>query len=210
MNFLNKISKFALVALVMVAVVACQKSEEKAPASANMPKQANENMTIRYVDADTLLKFYNLAKDFNESATRMQNQLDALQKTQEDKIRNLQASFAQKEKNNVYATNPQQAQADQAAYQNAMEAAQKAIAAKQEEIAKVLEDNQKELNDKISKFLEEYAKEKGYDMILNKAATFYVDPKFDVTSDVVEQLNKQYTKVAKPQDTKEEAPKKDK
>ena len=33
-------------------------------------------------------------------------------------------------------------------------------------------------------------------MILNKAATFYVDPKFDVTSDVVERLNKEYTKVA--------------
>ena len=33
-------------------------------------------------------------------------------------------------------------------------------------------------------------------MILNKAATFYIDPKFDVTSDVVEQLNKAYTKVA--------------
>ena len=152
--------------------------------------------TVRYVDADTLLKFYNLAKDYNESATRMQNQLDALQKAQEDKIRNLQASFAQKEKNNVYATNPQQAQADQATYQNAMAAAQKAVANKQEEIAKILQENQKDLNDKINEFLKKYAKEKGYDMILNKAATFYIDPKYDVTSDVVEQLNKAYTKVA--------------
>ena len=126
----------------------------------------------------------------------MQNQLDALQKAQEDKIRNLQASFAQKEKNNVYATNPQQAQADQATYQNAMAAAQKAVANKQEEIAKILQENQKDLNDKINEFLKKYAKEKGYDMILNKAATFYIDPKYDVTSDVVEQLNKAYTKVA--------------
>ena len=126
----------------------------------------------------------------------MQNQLDALQKAQEDKIRNLQASFAQKEKNNVYATNPQQAQADQATYQNAMAAAQKAVANKQEEIAKILQANQKDLNDKINEFLKKYAKEKGYDMILNKAATFYIDPKYDVTSDVVEQLNKAYTKVA--------------
>lgn len=100
MNFLNKLSKLALVALVMVGFAACQGEQkgEKAPESANMPKQANENMTVRYVDADTLLKFYNLAKDYNESATRMQNQLDALQKAQEDKIRNLQASFAQKER----------------------------------------------------------------------------------------------------------------
>ena len=126
----------------------------------------------------------------------MQNQLDALQKAQEDKIRNLQASFAQKEKNNVYATNPQQAQADQATYQNAMSAAQKAVANKQEEIAKILQENQKDLNDKINEFLKKYAKEKGYDMILTKAATFYIDPKYDVTSDVVEQLNKAYTKVA--------------
>ena len=198
MNFLNKLSKLALVALVMVGFAACQGEQkgEKAPESANMPKQANENMTVRYVDADTLLKFYNLAKDYNESATRMQNQLDALQKAQEDKIRNLQASFAQKEENNVYATNPQQAQADQATYQNAMAAAQKAVANKQEEIAKILQENQKDLNDKINEFLKKYAKEKGYDMFLNKAATFYIDPKYDVTSDVVEQLNKAYTKVA--------------
>lgn len=199
MNFLHKLSTLALVALTLVGFAACssdKKADDKAPASANMPKQANENMTVRYVDADTLLKFYNLAKDYNESATRMQNQLDALQKAQEDKIRNLQASFAQKEKNNVYATNPAQAQADQATYQNAMNAAQKAVSNKQEEIAKILQENQKDLNDKINEFLKKYAKEKGYDMILNKAATFYVDSKFDVTSDVVEQLNKEYTKVA--------------
>ena len=75
-------------------------------------------------------------------------------------------------------------------------AAQKAVGAKQEEIAKILEENQTDLNNKINDFLKKYAKEKGYDMILNKAATFYVDPKFDVTSDVVERLNKEYTKVA--------------
>ena len=197
MEFLNRISKFAFVALLFVAMASCQ-GEKKAevPASANMPKQANENMTVRYVDADTLLKFYNLAKDYNESATRMQNQFDALQKAQDEKLRNLQASFAQKQKNNVYATNPQQAQADQARYQNAVVAAQKAVGAKQEEIAKILEENQTDLNNKINDFLKKYAKEKGYDMILNKAATFYVDPKFDVTSDVVERLNKEYTKVA--------------
>ena len=197
MEFLNRISKFAFVALLFVAMASCH-GEKKAevPASANMLKQANENMTVRYVDADTLLKFYNLAKDYNESATRMQNQFDALQKAQDEKLRNLQASFAQKQKNNVYATNPQQAQADQATYQNAVVAAQKAVGAKQEEIAKILEENQTDLNNKINDFLKKYAKEKGYDMILNKAATFYVDPKFDVTSDVVERLNKEYTKVA--------------
>lgn len=197
MEFLNKISKIVVVALITVAVASCQgDKKEEVPASANMPKQANENVVVRYVDADTLLKFYNLAKDYNESATRMQNQFDALQKAQDEKLRNLQASFAQKQKNNVYATNPQQAQADQAAYENAVMAAQKAVGAKQEEIAKILEENQTDLNNKINDFLKKYAKEKGYDMILNKAATFYIDPKFDVTSDVVDRLNKEYTKVA--------------
>ncbi|MGM9868401.1 MAG: OmpH family outer membrane protein [Sodaliphilus sp.] len=194
---MNRISKVAFMALLIVAMASCQgEKKEQVPASANMPKQANENMTVRYVDADTLLKFYNLAKDYNESATRMQNQFDALQKAQDEKLRNLQASFAQKQKNNVYATNPQQAQADQATYENAVVAAQKAVGAKQEEIAKILEENQTDLNNKINEFLKKYAKEKGYDMILNKAATFYVDPKFDVTSDVVDRLNKEYTKVA--------------
>ena len=41
------------------------------------------------------------------------------------------------------------------------------------------------------------AKQKGYDMVLRKSATLYIDPKYDVTQDVIEGLNKRYNKVAK-------------
>ena len=34
-------------------------------------------------------------------------------------------------------------------------------------------------------------------MVLRKSATLYIDPKYDVTKEVIEGLNKRYTKVAK-------------
>ena len=38
---------------------------------------------------------------------------------------------------------------------------------------------------------------KGFDVILKKEATMYIDSKYDVTKDVIEGLNKNYVKVKK-------------
>ena len=52
-------------------------------------------------------------------------------------------------------------------------------------------------NDSIHNFLSDYAKKNNYDMILFKSATGYINPSFEVTDEVIEGLNKRYTKVAK-------------
>ncbi len=199
MNFSSRI-KFAALASLMVMAAACGEQNQKQGSGneAKMPKAAQEQaLVIRYVDADTLMSQYNLAKDYNESSIRMQNALDAKRKNLSQNIQSLQNEFANKEKNNVYATNPQQAQADQSRYQKALNDAQQQIEAEQARNAKQLQENNKALNDSVNNFLKAYAKENGYDVILNKAATFYIDPKCDVTADVVKGLNARYTKVAK-------------
>ena len=197
MKFSSKISTLAFVAALALSVVSCGNSDNKGGNKPALPKQDNESMTIRYIDTDSLLKQYNLAKDFDEASTNMQNKYDAAQKAQRQKVQALQAKFAEKEKNNVYATNPQQAQADQATLQKAANDAQNELAKLQESLAKEAEANQKQLTDSITNFLKDYAKQKGYDMIINKAAGFYMDEKYDVTDDVVKGLNERYTKVAK-------------
>ena len=62
---------------------------------------------------------------------------------------------------------------------------------------KTLQENSQQLQDSIDNYVKIYAKQKGYDMILSKASTFYIDPKYDVTDEVVKGLNQRYTKVAK-------------
>ena len=50
---------------------------------------------------------------------------------------------------------------------------------------------------KFIAFSQDYAKKNNYDMILFKSATGYINPSLEVTDEVIEGLNKRYTKVAK-------------
>ena len=55
--------------------------------------------------------------------------------------------------------------------------------------------NTQQLNDSVDKYIAEYAKTKGYSMILRKAATWYVGDVDDVTADIIKGLNERYVKV---------------
>jgi outer membrane protein len=57
------------------------------------------------------------------------------------------------------------------------------------------------LQDSLDHFLADYNKTKKYDMIVNKAAVLYADNRFDITSEVVNGMNKRYNKDAAPADT---------
>lgn len=195
MNFSRKMTKFVMMAALMLAAVSCnQKQPQAKPA---LPKQANESMVIRYIDPDSITKNYNLAKDFKELTITMQNNLDAAQKVQQQNLQNLESEFQAKEKKNVYATDQAQAQADQDRYQKAVNDAQSKLAEMRSKMEKTLQENSQQLQDSIDNYVKIYAKQKGYDMILSKASTFYIDPKYDVTDEVVKGLNQRYTKVAK-------------
>ena len=102
MNFSRKMTKFVMMAALMLAAVSCnQKQPQAKPA---LPKQANESMVIRYIDPDSITKNYNLAKDFKELTITMQNNLDAAQKVQQQNLQNLESEFQAKEKKNVYSS----------------------------------------------------------------------------------------------------------
>jgi outer membrane protein len=56
---------------------------------------------------------------------------------------------------------------------------------------------QQTVNDSIEAFIKEYNAKRGYDAILFKAATLYINPELDITDEVVEGLNARYNKVKK-------------
>ena len=102
----------------------------------------------------------------------------------------------QKYKNNGYLTE-ESFNADQAKLQKMQNDAQNYLGGLQQSIQNELGQSQIQLMDSINNFMKEYAKKKGYDMILRKSATIYIDSKYDVTDDVIEGLNKRYVKVEK-------------
>ncbi len=193
MNFLKNYTKLALfAAVVLMAATSCN---EKKPAEvAKAGGAALENLKIRYIDEDSIMANYNLAKDINEAMLRRQNQFDAAQKQRGNEISKFGNAMQQKYQNNQYLTE-EAFNADQAKLQKMQADAENYLASLQQSIQNELNQSQIQLLDSIDNFMKDYAKKKGFDMVLRKSATLYIDEKYDVTKEVIEGLNKRYNKV---------------
>ena len=194
MNCIKHYTKLALFAAVMLmAATSCnEKQTAEAPKSAG---GAFENLKIRYIDEDSIMANYNLAKDINEAMLRRQNQYDAAQKQRSNEIGKFGNAMQQKYQNNQYLSE-EAFNADQAKLQKMQADAENYLAGLQQSISNELQQSQIQLLDSIDNFMKEYAKKKGFDMVLRKSATLFIDEKYDVTKEVIEGLNKRYNKVS--------------
>lgn len=192
MNFIKDYTKLALfAAVVMMAATSCNDKPVETPKPNGA---ALENLKIRYIDEDSIMANYNLAKDINEAMLRRQNQFDAAQKQRGNEISKFGNAMQQKYQNNQYLTE-EAFNADQAKLQKMQADAESYLASLQQSIQNELNQSQIQLLDSIDNFMKDYAKKKGFDMVLRKSATLYIDEKYDVTNEVVEGLNKRYNKV---------------
>ena len=186
----TKLAMFA--AVIMMSAASCNNKPAEAPKPAD--GVAIENLKIRYIDEDSIMANYNLAKDINEAMLRRQNQYDAAQKQRSNEINKFGNAMQQKYQNNQYLTE-EAFNADQAKLQKMQADAENYLAGLQQSIANELNQSQIQLLDSIDNFMKEYAKKKGFDMVLRKSATLFIDEKYDVTKEVIEGLNKRYNKV---------------
>lgn len=196
MKLTKHFAQLLLVAACAVALTSCNEKPKDTKPAANMPQAAMEKMTIRYVDEDSIMNNYNLAKDINEAMLRRQNQFDAAQTQKGNEINKFGTAMQQKLKTNGYLTEDSY-KADEAKLQKMQNDAQNYLGNLQQSIQNELMQSQTQLMDSINNFMNEYAKQKGYDMVLRKSATLYIDSKYDVTKEVIDGLNKRYNKVAK-------------
>ena len=193
MNFIKHYTKLAVLAVVMlVAATSCNDKPAEAPKTAG--GTSLENLKIRYIDEDSIMANYNLAKDINEAMLRRQNQFDAAQKQRGNEISKFGNAMQQKYQNNQYLSE-EAFNADQAKLQKMQADAENYLASLQQSIQNELNQSQIQLLDSIDNFMKDYAKKKGFDMVLRKSATLYIDEKYDVTGEVIEGLNKRYNKV---------------
>lgn len=181
--------------LLSTATVSCNKEKsEDAPKAKTEKKAKSDNLpNYRYVDLDTILSRYNLAKDYNEEMMRMQANAESAAKRHENNIQSLAANIQKKVQNNVYQSQ-ESYQSDQNQLAAAQNNAQKQMGQLQQNMADAAEKAQKAVNDSIEAFIKDYNKKHGYDAIFFKAATLYIDPALDITDEVVEGLNARYNK----------------
>ncbi|MCM1378330.1 MAG: OmpH family outer membrane protein [Clostridium sp.] len=196
MRNIKTVLGFTLMTLALTATVGCNNDKDtKAPArkAATANTKAGALPNYRYIDSDSVLAKYNLSKDFEEQMLSMQNDLQSEMNRHETQMRNFQSSMQNKMQTNAYTEATYKA--DQNKLQQMGSAAEQSVAKKQEAIEKALMANQKILNDSIESFIQDYNRTHGYDAIFYKGATVYIDPRLDITAEVIEGLNARYNKV---------------
>ena len=194
-------TKLTLGVMVAASVAACNqnKTDKTTPAtttntSAPAETPSSDKAAIVYVNSDTLLTRYDYFKDMSK---RLEEKGKAAQSDLQSKGLAYQREVADYQKNAQTMSADQRQSTEQRLGRKQQELqaySQNANAQFQNESAA---ENQK-LYDKVADFVKQYAKEKGYKMVLtySKAnpTVLYGDPSLDVTADVVKRLNDAYSK----------------
>lgn len=194
MNKINVITT-SILSLAIVVLFAlhfstgCGSSETTTAASSSVNK-----FPLAYIDTDSLLLQYNLAKKINEDLLKKE---EKMRTSFNEKAKLFQADageFQRKAQNNGFLSmeRAQQAQDDlrrrEGELQELNQKLTGELTAEQERVTK-------ELREDISAFLKEYNKTKGYKLIISNtlgANVLYSDGSANITKEVVEALNKKY------------------
>lgn len=172
------------------------KDESSSPAKKEAKADASNLPNYRYVDLDTLLTKYILAKDYNEEMMRMQENLESETKRHQTSLQSFATQIQNKVQNNSYLSQ-ESFDTDQQKLASMQSNAEKAVGTMQQKYAEAAAKAQQAVNDSIYAFVEEYNKKHGYDAIFNKAAALHFNPDLDITDEIVEGLNARYNKVKK-------------
>lgn len=197
MGMKKLIRSAAVVALMSLVVVSCNKQAPKVEEKSASTNTANAGMKIAYIEVDSIMSQYKFCKEYS---LILEKKSQNIQNTVNAKGRSLQAAaakFQQDIQNNKYTQ--QQAEAVQAGLQkqNAdLQALQQRLGA---EFQAETEKFNKALRDSIQHYLAVYNKDKRFSLILSKAGDniLYADKTYDITNEVIAGLNKAYKPVAK-------------
>lgn len=196
MKIFTHSAKLAFTLTLIALFVSCAGNEgkEEKTSKSKTPTNSSTMLNVRYIDKDSLLHSYNLAKDLNEAMLRTSDKYDAVQRQKGAEIQKFAASVQNKYQTNGYLSEAS-FNADQQKLQKMQMEAEQYIAGLQRSIQNEMLQNNIQLNDSVEKFIKIYNKEKGYDIIFDKSAAFFIDEKYDITVEIIKGLNARYNKV---------------
>lgn len=154
---------------------------------------------IAYVEMDSLLMKYNYWNDMNEAMMKKQEDMSL---TINQKLRDLEndyRDFQRKIDNNVFLSR-ERAEQEQKRIQKKEQDVKALQNSLMQELDAEYQKNGLEINDAINSFIEEYNKEKGFNMIISNTGNsnlLYADKNLDITNEIVAGLNAKYSNVKK-------------
>ncbi len=167
-------------------------------------KTPTSGLKIAYVEVDSLMTQYEFCKDFTLTLQKKSNNARNTLTQKGQQLQSAAANFQQKLQNNGF-TSREQAESQQAAIQRQQQGLQELQARLENELASETEKYNKALRDSLMHFLSAYNADKHYDFILTKQGDniLYAAPRFDITKDVINGLNKRYKPAPKKEEKKE-------
>lgn len=194
---MNKRIIIAAAAALTLGLTACNnQSTTKENPNASIPVASEGGLKIAYVDTDTLLAYYQYAKDMEAELKAYRDQQEANGRQQMERF---QKDYQDYLKNGASMTLSQQ----QAKEAELKQRAERISTLEQELTAKIMErqmaENTKLLN-AIFAFVREYneANQK-FDIIMRKtfenSPTLYLNPAMDITQEILAGLNAEYEQV---------------
>ena len=190
------------------AVVALASCNNATPKMDEQPAAAADNsqtggLKIAYVEVDSLMTQYEFCKEFTLILQKKSNNARNTLTQKGQQLQSAAANFQQKLNNNGF-TSREQAESQQAAIQRQQQSLQELQARLENELAQETQKYNDALRDSLMHFLSDYNKDKKYDLILTKQGDniLYAAPRFDVTNDIINGLNKRYKKTSAEKEEK--------
>ena len=207
-----KLFKLTLgVAVATATLAACSQNGEKevVVADAGAVKTAETGVPdIVYVNSDSLLANY---KYFTDVKTRLQSKAEAKEKSLRSQAESFQKEvqrFQQQAQNMTV----QQASATEQRLMQKQQQLQSLQQSTGNELLTEESEEMKKIYDQVETYLKKLSEEKGYKMVLTyqrgNSAILYSDSTRDITTEVVEGLNKEYEAEKANADKAKETPKK--
>ena len=193
-NYLS-VCSIALTLVLTSAVTSCNKNPNGNKDTANTAiskKDKGSELKMAYVEIDSLMSQYQFCKDYTLLMTKKGESIKATLQARGRALQQAAAAFQQKAQSGGYTQ--EQAQQQQIKLQKQQIELQNL----QEKLSNQYEQEQQkynnEMRDSIRSFLNEYNKTHNYSFIISKAGDnlLYAEKSLDITSDVVNGLNKRY------------------
>ena len=157
--------------------------------------EGSSGVKIAFVEIERLILNYQFCLDINQEMVKKEENVRATLNEKSKKLEAEQQDFQYKYENNAFT----RARAEEE-YNRLMKKAQELdeLSAKlSEELAIENQQKNQQLRDSINNFLSIYNAEKQFDFIISNAGfdnLLYGNPAYDITDEIVEGLNKRYTK----------------
>lgn len=153
-------------------------------------------LPIAYINVDSLLSNYTLAKESNESLMRRQEDSRLTINTQAKELQGEMADFQRKLQNNAFLSR-ERAEQEQLRLQKKQQELQELDGKLSQQLLQVQQKMNEQLRDTINKFLKEYNKIKKYQIIISNTSNdniLYAEKGYDITPEVTKLLNERCAK----------------